>query len=438
MAERFKRTYVSAREFVNSWEKEIYELNNLDYFIFWIMNDLGSLIEREFFKEIDRKENLFLNSEEIANLVFNLGDSLQMFFEKNCFGACTLQCPNQLNEPLSLKEQQMRKRVISDFDNRTSDCHTKDQCLYLDLMNYVVLDTLIDFYNYELDVIFDESDINLLRFAEFIMEIIIDFIKHKGHHLLIMPQESAGDLFKDSMKEDETPWSESLPEIEDEEEDESELWKTGNSHVSIILSDFREHFEHMHGADTLKALDKFEEYVIDFLEIKSFDELDVQDLEEFFLVIMINDLIDHNTLSVERIINMFNHLFNHIEFQYEYDVKTLFDGSNFSPEDYKRTMEINRTYQKQHPLLDFLLSPENQHETQVEGFYEVKNKIGSYFVLKDIHLKTIFQPVDLKSLTDSEVQVGDILHLQLNLEQPGWRIGRLEMLYPPQSKSYLL
>jgi hypothetical protein len=438
LAERFKRTYISAREFVNSWEKEIYELNNLDYFIFLSMNDLGTLIEQKFFKEIDRKDSLYLNSEEISNLVFNLGDSLQMFFEKNCFGACELRCPSRLNESLTFEEQQLRQGIISVFDNHASKCQTKDQCLYLDLMNYVVLDTLIDFYNYELNVVLDESDLNLLRFAEFIMDIILDLIKQKGQHLLARPQENAGGLFEDSLKNDETPWSEILPDMDDDEDEESELWKIGGAHISDIFLEFREQNELIYDENVLKALRKFEEYLIDFLEIRNFDEVDTQDLEEFFLVILLNDLIDQDASAIDRILDMFRNLFNHIEFQYDCDIKELFDSTNFSPDDLKRVMDFNREYQAHHPLLNYLLSPESQNDTQVEGFYEVVKKSGAYLVLKDIHLNTVFRPVGFERLESSNFLHGDILHVQMNLEQVGWRICRLEMLYPPQSKPYLL
>ena len=47
MAEKFEKTYISVNEFIESWEKELYELNYLDYFIFLLINKLGFQIEHD-------------------------------------------------------------------------------------------------------------------------------------------------------------------------------------------------------------------------------------------------------------------------------------------------------------------------------------------------------------------------------------------------------
>jgi len=437
LAERFKKTYISAREFVNSWEKEIYELNNLDYFIFLIMNDLGSLIEREFFSKSERKEDLFLSSTEIGNLVFNLGDGLQMFFEKNCFGSCELRCPTHLSEHLNHDDQKVRKGIINEFDRKPTSCRTKEQCLNIDLMNYVVLDTLIDFYNYEMRIILDETDIRLLTLADYIMNIITDFTRTKGQLLLNTPQENAGDLFKDSLKNDESPWSESSPELDEDEEEDIELWKTGKSGIKAILNSYRNQIESEYSAGELSLIDRFEEYIADFLEVKDIGEIGLEDLEEFFLVVLINELADKDELEVSKTWKMFDHLFNFIEFQYEFELKKLFDHCGIEENDFHRVLEINRKYQKEYPLVDFLLSSESQNETQIEGFFEVSEVIGSYLVLRDVHLDTYFNPVDMSSLSGRKIKLGDILHLQLVVCDPGWKISHLEIIYPSQSKPYL-
>lgn len=437
MAERFKRTYISAWEFVNSWEKEIYELNNLDYFIFLMMNDLGSLVEKDFFEKSDRKEPLFLNGHEIGNLVFNLGDSLQLFFEKNCFGSCTLRCPSRLNESLENADHESRKKIFHEFDTRIASCRTKEQCFYLDIMNYVVLDTLIDFYNYEMDVIFDESDLRLMRLAEFIMEIIVDFTRKKGRQLLDTPQENAGDRFKDSMQADETPWTENLPEMDEEEEEDIDFWKTGTNSIKRILNDFREENEHTYPDGELYFVDKFEEYATDFLEVKTIDEIDVQDIEEFFLVILLNELTDHESSMTDRIMDVFEHLFNYIEFRHEFDIKYIYEQSSVDINAIKRVTGINRSYRHEHPLLAYLLSPDSSNETIIEGFFELETMSTDMLVLRDVHLSTRFKPVHPGPVKNLSLHVGDVLHVQIIVMGTGWQISHLEMLYPGQSKPYL-
>ena len=61
MAEQFKKTYVSVTEFIDSWEKEIYELTHLDYFSYLLINEMASGIENDFFPNYNREEQIFLN-----------------------------------------------------------------------------------------------------------------------------------------------------------------------------------------------------------------------------------------------------------------------------------------------------------------------------------------------------------------------------------------
>ena len=75
MAERFQKTYISVQEFISSWDKEIYELNNLDYFTFLLINNIGYRIEHDFFNQQNKDPNLQIDPEEIGTLSFNIGDS---------------------------------------------------------------------------------------------------------------------------------------------------------------------------------------------------------------------------------------------------------------------------------------------------------------------------------------------------------------------------
>ncbi len=153
MSEQFKKTYISAREFIISWEKEVYELNNLDYFIFLLINDLASGIERSYFSNYNQNDMLFLPSEETGMLAFNIGDSLQIFIENNCFSVCPLRCPVRFNEKVGIDEQKARRKLLSKLDVCPKACYSKEQCLYSDILNHVLLDCLLDFYNCEMNVV---------------------------------------------------------------------------------------------------------------------------------------------------------------------------------------------------------------------------------------------------------------------------------------------
>ena len=106
MSDRSEKVYISVHEFIHSWEKEIYELNNLDYFTFKLINELGYNIENNYFNQQKKTPYLTIDPDDIGTLAFNLSDSLESFFENNCFGDCSLACPIKLNEPVSPEERE--------------------------------------------------------------------------------------------------------------------------------------------------------------------------------------------------------------------------------------------------------------------------------------------------------------------------------------------
>ena len=81
LAERFEKTYISVHEFIHSWEKEIYELNNLDYFTYLLINNIGYKIEHEFFGKQNKYPYLEIVNDEISTLSFNIGDSFESYLE---------------------------------------------------------------------------------------------------------------------------------------------------------------------------------------------------------------------------------------------------------------------------------------------------------------------------------------------------------------------
>ena len=79
MSEKSEKTYISIHEFISSWEKEIYELTNLDYFAYHLINFLGNQIETVYFNKKEQTGYLQLDSEDIGTLAFNIGDSFAFY-----------------------------------------------------------------------------------------------------------------------------------------------------------------------------------------------------------------------------------------------------------------------------------------------------------------------------------------------------------------------
>lgn len=439
MSEKFKKTYISAREFVSSWEKEVYELTHLDYFIYLLINELGSILENEFFNHVDKKELFYLNNEEISTLAFNIGDGLQLFLDKNCFGNCSLGCPNKLHKPFSKSDDQVRINfVTSEFDGLTASCTNREDCLYHDVMNYVVVDAVLDFYNYEMGVIMHEKDRKLNKLSTFIMDKIIQFTHAHGAKLLNNPSEIATDLFSKDLQNDDDSWDNSLAS-DDIDDDNSEIWKTQHIAVETVFADFQiEQAELLENEFAAKLFNYFQKFLEEYLEISTLNELEFEYIEEFFLILFPQDFLMDEAIDFAVFEDVFKRLFIFIDVRTGTGLTPLFD--NFSKSDLpevQRTLAITQEYQKKNTYLNFLLSEDASNPNLLEGYYEVKEFAKDYCLLYDVDLKTSHENIDLSNLAEMQIKQGDIIHLQLDTAKSIWKIGYLELIYPAIAKYYL-
>ncbi len=439
MAEQYKRRYISAREFVSSWEKEIYELTNLDYFTYLLINDVASQLEKKYFTGLNSDDLLWLNSDELGLLAFNIGDSLHMFLEKNCLSSCPLNCPVRSNEKLDNKEIGIRDTRLNKFSHNLGKCYNKEQCLQYDILNYVVIDTVLDFYNYEMGVVLNESDKHLADLADFTLEVIIYFIRQKGQTYLIAARENAGMRFSDLIQNDDSEWIDFELNAEDDEDEDPEDWKIVSSGFENIVDEFKENFEDNFGSrESLFVIDEFREYISDFLEIKTIEEIHGDDLEEFFTIVLTNELLSRASLSLGAATDMLLRFLDYLEFQHDIDLKTVF--TEFLDRHYvaiERTFTIIRQYQNKNSFIDFLLSGQTGNEQIVEGFFEIIEKFGSDFVIKDLHLGTYYKPVQFNDTSCKKLKQGDVLQMQIVPDGIGWAVVHIEMIYPAIANTYL-
>jgi len=441
LAEQFKRTYISATEFIDSWEKEIYELTYLDYFSFLLINELASSVEREFFANQKKDENLQLDADEISTLAFNIVDGLQTFLEKNCFGSCKLNCPCKLDDQVETEDRVCSRMLNTEIKILTDASQTKENCLSSDILNYVVLDSMLDFYNYEMGIVLNEGDNHLVDFADFILNKILQFIRNKGQRFLNTPNENASKFFNDIIQIDEDSWQDKGSDLdpEEEEEFEPEPWKLAYSGIENALSEFSENYEESSpNAFEIRVIKKFKEYLVDFVEIKKVEDITMDDIEEFLSVVLPHEMLMEDIPCFDAVSDLFTKILTFFEFNHNLYLKIPFE--KFVENELTeiiRTFKITHSYQKRYPLLDFLMSPDSNDKSLVEGFFEVHGKVDQAYVLKDIHLKTKIEPVDFKKFNGFKLKAGDILHLHLVIKEPGWQIAHLEMVYPSISKYYL-
>jgi hypothetical protein len=436
LSERFEKTYISVSEFVSSWEKEIYELNNLDYFTFLLINYLGYRIEHEFFNGDENSPYLRIDPEEIATLSFNVGDSFESFLENNCFGDCALSCPTRLDEIVDPEEPELDKTHLNIIQIMNGCDLSKKQFLLTDILNYVVLDTLFDFYNYEIGLDLDDADIGLMQFADFITVNMEKFIENYGQKFLLHPRESASDLFENIISESEHDW-EDTPAAAFEEAEDKEEWKYGNLSVSILINDY---LGQSQGTDALHEhlLEYFRVYTDEYAGILNIDDLSKEDLEEFFLFWLLREIALEDEINGDLLKETFEKFFIWLELSRSIDLKSLMEdflNLNFAALD--NALQAMRLYFSNNSLINGILEANAPDDKIIDGFFQVEQVTRNGFMrLKDIHFRQSYVNVKI-NLPDPSHLEGTIIDATIKYTTYGWRIINLEYIFPGKAKPYL-
>lgn len=176
-------------EFARIWKKNPADLNHLDHFTFLLINTIYTQLETEYFRQKLTLPQYQLSPDQISELVLQLGDGLHFFYEQMCFGkGCSLGCPNKLDLAFSKGEEAARQQIIKqEFDGDSKACRSRKDCLQHDLMNYVVKDNLLDFYNYSMNIVCTEDEPQIIHIAEYIVAIIMRFSSDNGSVYLKQP-----------------------------------------------------------------------------------------------------------------------------------------------------------------------------------------------------------------------------------------------------------
>jgi len=441
LAEQFKKIYIPASEFVKAWEKEVYELTNLDYFIYLLMNSIADLLEHKFFPEQhNANEEFLLDKDEITSLSFLVGDNVQLFFEKNCFGTCGLNCPTQLDKTITGDEILSLAKFPETIQFETFTCTHKEDCLKYDLLNFVLIDAIIDFYHFDLRITADEEDDFLQSLIHFINDHIIDLIKNEGHTFLLQPQENASALFENLLASEDSVWNEFNPwdESEFDQDEPDELWKLPTADLFTAIEEFKS-MQNVATLTTLKVLELFGKYISTYIGTLSVEELTRDDLEEFFSVILPTELASEEDINLSEQINFFKSFLTFVDYQYETNLIEAFDEleTDETLADLLRTFRIAQAFHRHHSYVEFQISPERKDPSLIEGFFEVESLEKGLYLLKDIHLKDKYL-VDLSILNTDELHAGDILNINFIAQKTTWRAAWVECIFPQKSKFYLL
>jgi hypothetical protein len=305
-------------------------------------------------------------------------------------------------------------------------------------MNYVVFDTLLDFYSSEMSVSIGGDNTDFIDLAESIMKIVLSFIRSKGGRLLKDPEGLCGYLFDKLLKTDYDPWEERTAfSDEDIDDSEGEEWKQSCSDPEKVISEYLKLKTSENGTAAV-LLKKFEDYITEFLDISSVEELTIEDIKEFISVVAVNEMILDDNCSLKKASDIFSDFSAYLDYNFKTKLTSPFTAfsSSMFPE-IERTYQITEKYRQHNPLIEHLLSSKKDDPSLVDGFFEIMDKFSSSFELEDIHLKIRFHKVCLDSLNTGSLKKGDVLHAQLIKDGPGWQLIHLEMVYPVSAKSFL-
>ncbi len=451
LSERYQKTFISIREFVESWDKELYELNHLDFFIYLFINHLGNQLERQFFHPGVRHSDFHLEFDHIGTLSFNIGDAFEFFLKENCLNSCPLGCPLNLDgyvhpEDEELHEQMLRK--IRFLQSYPSEPVQKEQCFRLDLMNHVVIDTIIQFYSEEFHTELAEDDPFLIELAEFIEDVTVEFIRTEGQTWLHKPFESALKYFEDllqSEEEESQPSEWSNPDIQswDESSSASE-WQVTQPNIHDVFTRFTSDLFYNPGGNTALAHDIsfFHRYLHEFAGLEGIDDIEPTHLAEFFSVWLVREFVMADEREISHIFRATARFITFLYHHYQINLKRDFlEYYEKIKTDLPRVVQANNLYISDFDIFSALYVAENHDYEYIDGYFEILDTIdrkNRLINVEEITLGHRLSHLKFDSAAYSKIQRGDILHATLIRKQSNWEVMDVQYIYPGLARQFLL
>ncbi|RMG67403.1 MAG: hypothetical protein D6715_04870 [Calditrichaeota bacterium] len=449
MSERFQKTFISAREFVESWDKEIYELTNLDFFIFLMMNHLGNQLEKHYFVREKQNSPFNLSFESIGTLCFNLGDSFEFFLEENCFGKCPFNCLLDLNgivEPGRHEKEEFVRQRLNMIRLFASDPLIKEQCLRIDLMNYVILDSLVHFYCEEVGLEVDEEDVEILEMADFVESVMVEFIRNEGQTLLQRPFEPAMDYFEDLLASEEdyeshNSWSEG-EEWSPEESDE--IWQEQYESIEQTIDRFVNDYQ-FHSAKVLPTIatdiEFFKEFLIQYADVHDVYEINEDHFLEFLSYWLVQKFALEDEEQIQHVFRTMARFVNWLKQNYGLDYKQeYFRYYQMVKTEVPRVVRALNVYLKEYDLLQALLLMGKPEPQQISGFFEVRklhSRVEKTLDLVDVHFFDQKTQVHLDSTAYLDLKPGDILHATLVQRGERWEVLEIQYIFPRAARPFV-
>jgi hypothetical protein len=294
LASDFQKTFISAREFLESWDKEIYEMTNLDFFIYLMVNHLGNQLEKRFFVRERRNSSLYLDFDNIGTLCFNLGDSFEYFLEDEQSGKSNENHSWDLENEYRENSEKTVSRKNKRLKSFLSEGALKEQSVRVELMENVILDTLMQFYYDEMGIEVDEEELEIIELADFIEDMMVEFIRQEGQTLLQRHGDPAIDYFEGLLEseddyDEEKEWNgeeeESFYPDDEDWEEYSDLYEDISEAIHKFIDSIDS--EPPEAARIARDIELFHEYLTEYAEVSTLDDLDEEYFFEFLAIWLI-------------------------------------------------------------------------------------------------------------------------------------------------------
>ncbi len=449
MSKQFQKRFISARHFLESWDKEVYEVTNLDYFIYLLVNHLGNQLEKRFFIRDRTHSPLYLPFESLASLCFHIGDSFEFFLEDEeddflhrADVASNQEIHRQENEDEIIRRRVNRLRVLLQRENLT------DQRMRYSLSQNVVLDTIIQFYYEEIDIEFDENDMEILELTEFVVENILGFIHSDGKTLLQHPEEPAVEYFEQLLKSDDDYEEQADWDLPDAELFGQDLeWTAFNPYFEDI-SQVTQKFVEDRSCNPAEAagciacdIELFEKYLTEYVGIANIYDISKEHLLEFLSVWLVQAFAQEKEPHFSSIFQSMARFVTWLANNYQIDHKRSFLRyyENVKTET-PRVLRILKRYIKEYNLFQALLLREDNDSNQVSGFFEIDqlhNRLSKTLDLINLQLFGKVDNVILNSSIVPQLKSGDILQATLIERNNIWEILEIHYIYPKVARPFI-
>ena len=454
MSERFHKTFISPREFVESWDREIYELRNLDYFIYLMINHLGNRLEKNYFIRDRKDSNLSLSFENLATLCFNIGDSFEYFLE----GEGSRR--EAENTDFFDLEAESRKRHNHKLEERIRTLKSilaegivQEQSFRIDLMEHVVLDSLLQFYLEEMNLEIGEDDLEIVELADFIEEAMVSFIRNEGQELLQRPADPAIDYFEDLLGLDEEYREDKKWHQDEEAAPEDSVWEGTGYYDFESLPQVIDRFKvELNGKENppsptaVQDINLFAAFLRDEADVHNLYDLSEEHLQEFMSIWLLRHFAQKKLPRFSHIFQTLARFLGWLNQQYQMDLKREFaryyDRIKI---EVPRIARVMNSYLESYDMFRVMLLRDQPDSHQTTDYFEVKGLSNRRPKIVSLHnFPTADAPFEgevldcaFDSPIFSRIKPGDIMHATLVEGETGWNVLEIHFLYPAAAKPFL-